>query len=177
MQGAELQYQRMSYLFQAAHGYSVSSPSLSRFYVSLLRDLGMKHVLRLDSSTKKTFCKGCSSVFLLGHNCDTVSMPGHQLGKRTRRGRRGQSRRQAREKDRDTQTQEHSSPVHSGDQSDPFACPEDGRGAAVKCRCCGRVTILPSLSIASGADTNDTLFQISKEADGEERPDGYTETS
>ncbi|CAG8597940.1 17822_t:CDS:2, partial [Racocetra persica] len=39
---------------------------LSRFYISTMKSIGTKQVLRIDPSIKRTLCKKCESVLLPG---------------------------------------------------------------------------------------------------------------
>ncbi|RIB24048.1 RNAse P Rpr2/Rpp21/SNM1 subunit domain-containing protein [Gigaspora rosea] len=74
-------YQRMNFLYQAATlmtTITTSAPTntstntkkslipLSRFYISTMKSIGTKQVLRIDPSIKRTLCKRCDSVLLPG---------------------------------------------------------------------------------------------------------------
>jgi ribonuclease P protein subunit RPR2 len=45
------------------------SSKLSRFYLSHLRSIAKKNVLRLDPSVKRTICKRCESLLIPGVSC------------------------------------------------------------------------------------------------------------
>jgi RNase P subunit RPR2 len=65
---------RMNFLYQSAHYYSHYQPinsssshsSLARFYVSTLKKISTRLVLRLDSSIKNSICKVCNNVLVTG---------------------------------------------------------------------------------------------------------------
>ncbi|GFE54045.1 RNAse P subunit domain containing protein [Babesia ovis] len=59
---------RLGYLLDAAELMSDAYPNVSRAYVRELREVAQKHVIRLDPSFKRSFCKGCNTVLLPGIN-------------------------------------------------------------------------------------------------------------
>ncbi|CAG8716517.1 8589_t:CDS:2 [Dentiscutata erythropus] len=65
-------YQRMNFLYQAATLMTKSTNTkkslipLSRFYISTMKSIGTKQVLRIDPSIKRTLCKKCESVLIPG---------------------------------------------------------------------------------------------------------------
>ncbi|KAK9451895.1 RNAse P Rpr2/Rpp21/SNM1 subunit domain-containing protein [Limtongia smithiae] len=79
------QYLRASFLYQAAHlmggvdgggaggecGEASALP-LSRFYVSQMRAVARKSVIRLDPEIKRTMCKRCDTVLTAGVTCAAV---------------------------------------------------------------------------------------------------------
>jgi ribonuclease P protein subunit RPR2 len=61
-------FARMSHLYRASSALAgaTSSPELSNFYVSHLRSIAKKNVLRLDPAVKRTICKRCEALLIPG---------------------------------------------------------------------------------------------------------------
>ncbi|XP_068174537.1 ribonuclease P protein subunit p21 [Antennarius striatus] len=62
-------YQRLNYLYQAAHCVLSQNPEnveLARFYCFTQRTIAKRLVLRQDPSVKRTLCKKCSSLLIPG---------------------------------------------------------------------------------------------------------------
>jgi ribonuclease P protein subunit RPR2 len=68
-------FARMSHLYRASSALAAaatSSPAaedLSKFYVSHLRSIAKKNVLRLDPAVKRTICKRCEALLIPGVSC------------------------------------------------------------------------------------------------------------
>jgi ribonuclease P protein subunit RPR2 len=74
-------FARLSHLYQASTALSIKTTTdepanyqscfsnLSRFYISHLRSIAKKSVLRLDPSVKRTICKKCDSLLIPGVSC------------------------------------------------------------------------------------------------------------
>lgn len=65
----DLGYQRMNYLYQAAHCVLAQNPAntqLARFYIENLKNVAAKLVLRIDPDIKRTMCKKCSALLVPG---------------------------------------------------------------------------------------------------------------
>ncbi|KAK0485300.1 RNAse P Rpr2/Rpp21/SNM1 subunit domain-containing protein, partial [Armillaria luteobubalina] len=70
--------QRLNFLYQASvylNGVTSQSPSrrrrvstsdLSRSYVSSMKVVGQKTVVKMDPSIKRTICKGCNTILVPG---------------------------------------------------------------------------------------------------------------
>uniref|UniRef100_A0A1A8CA29 Ribonuclease P 21 subunit n=1 Tax=Nothobranchius kadleci TaxID=1051664 RepID=A0A1A8CA29_NOTKA len=62
-------YQRMNYLYQAAHCILSQNPNnveLARFYCFTQKTIARRLVLRQDPSVKRTICKKCCSLLIPG---------------------------------------------------------------------------------------------------------------
>ncbi|XP_025103153.1 ribonuclease P protein subunit p21-like [Pomacea canaliculata] len=62
-------FQRINFLYQAAHFALVQTPSqpqLCCFYINTLRTVAEKHVIRLHPEMKRTICKKCCILLLPG---------------------------------------------------------------------------------------------------------------
>ncbi|KAM9848612.1 ribonuclease P protein subunit p21 [Aulostomus maculatus] len=62
-------YQRLNYLYQAAHCVLAQDPEneeLARFYCFTQRTIARRLVLRQDPSVKRTLCKKCCSLLIPG---------------------------------------------------------------------------------------------------------------
>ncbi|XP_070579779.1 ribonuclease P protein subunit p21-like [Ptychodera flava] len=62
-------FQRMNFLYQAAHCTLVHNPDnveLARFYITTMRTIAKRLVLRIDPSIKRTICKKCNSLLVPG---------------------------------------------------------------------------------------------------------------
>uniref|UniRef100_UPI0037E7BDB8 ribonuclease P protein subunit p21 n=1 Tax=Semicossyphus pulcher TaxID=241346 RepID=UPI0037E7BDB8 len=67
-------YQRMNYLYQAAHCVLSQNPEnmeLARFYCFTQRTIARRLVLRQDPSVKRTLCKKCCSPLIPGVTATT----------------------------------------------------------------------------------------------------------
>ncbi|XP_003973999.2 ribonuclease P protein subunit p21 [Takifugu rubripes] len=67
-------YQRLNYLYQAAHCVLSQNPDnveLARFYCSTQRTIARRLVLRQDPSVKRTVCKKCCSLLIPGVSATT----------------------------------------------------------------------------------------------------------
>lgn len=65
-------FERIHFLFQAAHAVLSSNPSnvnLSRSYCSTLGQIARHQVLRLDPHLKRRICKKCHILLLPGVTC------------------------------------------------------------------------------------------------------------
>ena len=62
-------FARLSHLYQAANELAPASGSLARFYLTTLRSVAKKNVLRLDPAVKRTICKRCDSLLVPGVSC------------------------------------------------------------------------------------------------------------
>ncbi|XP_076075567.1 ribonuclease P protein subunit p21-like isoform X2 [Mytilus galloprovincialis] len=63
------QFQRMQYLYQAANQCIKSDPrdlNLCRFYLTTMRSIAKKSVLRLHVDIKRTMCKKCCVLLIPG---------------------------------------------------------------------------------------------------------------
>jgi len=58
--------ERMNYLYQAAALYTSRSPNLTRFYLSTMRKIGNRLVLRCHAGVKKTICRTCHMLLVPG---------------------------------------------------------------------------------------------------------------
>eukprot|EP01097_Dermamoeba_algensis_P010519 TRINITY_DN7836_c0_g1_i1.p1 TRINITY_DN7836_c0_g1~~TRINITY_DN7836_c0_g1_i1.p1 ORF type:complete len:136 (+),score=11.00 TRINITY_DN7836_c0_g1_i1:122-529(+) len=56
----------MNFLYQASLCVLPSTPFLSRYYVTQMKEVAMKNVVRLDKEIKRTICKGCCGVLVPG---------------------------------------------------------------------------------------------------------------
>ncbi|XP_050391105.1 ribonuclease P protein subunit p21 [Patella vulgata] len=62
-------YQRINFLYQAAHQALTTSPSdlsLCRFYIKTLRAITQRQVLRLHPYIKRSICKKCCVLLVPG---------------------------------------------------------------------------------------------------------------
>ncbi|KAK7112776.1 ribonuclease P protein subunit p21-like [Littorina saxatilis] len=62
-------YQRINYLYQAAHlclQQSPSNPEMCRFYINTMRSVAEKHVIRMHPEIKRSICKKCCMLLLPG---------------------------------------------------------------------------------------------------------------
>ncbi|KAM4548017.1 ribonuclease P protein subunit p21 [Odontesthes bonariensis] len=67
-------YQRLNYLYQAAHCVLSQNPQnveLARFYGFTQKTIARRLVLRQDPSVKRTLCKKCSSLLIPGVTATT----------------------------------------------------------------------------------------------------------
>ncbi|XP_034002330.1 ribonuclease P protein subunit p21 [Trematomus bernacchii] len=67
-------YQRMNYLYQAAHCVLSQNPEnveLARFYCFTQKTIARRLVLRQDPSVKRTLCKKCCSLLIPGVTATT----------------------------------------------------------------------------------------------------------
>uniref|UniRef100_A0A1A7Z4K5 Ribonuclease P 21 subunit n=1 Tax=Iconisemion striatum TaxID=60296 RepID=A0A1A7Z4K5_9TELE len=67
-------YQRMNYLYQAAHCVLSQNPNnveLARFYCFTQKTIARRLVLRQDPSVKRTICKKCCSLLIPGVTATT----------------------------------------------------------------------------------------------------------
>ncbi|MED6288724.1 Ribonuclease P protein subunit p21 [Characodon lateralis] len=67
-------YQRLNYLYQAAHCVLSQSPDnveLARFYCFTQKTIARRLVLRQDPSVKRTLCKKCCSLLIPGVTATT----------------------------------------------------------------------------------------------------------
>ncbi|XP_010789441.1 ribonuclease P protein subunit p21 [Notothenia coriiceps] len=67
-------YQRMNYLYQAAHCVLTQNPEnveLARFYCFTQKTIARRLVLRQDPSVKRTLCKKCCSLLIPGVTATT----------------------------------------------------------------------------------------------------------
>ncbi|XP_067368732.1 ribonuclease P protein subunit p21 isoform X2 [Channa argus] len=67
-------YQRLNYLYQAAHCVLSQNPEnveLARFYCFTQRTIARRLVLRQDPSVKRTLCKKCCSLLIPGVTATT----------------------------------------------------------------------------------------------------------
>ncbi|XP_074524697.1 ribonuclease P protein subunit p21 [Halichoeres trimaculatus] len=67
-------YQRMNYLYQAAHCVLAQNPEnveLARFYCLTQKTISRRLVIRQDPSVKRTICKRCSSLLIPGVTATT----------------------------------------------------------------------------------------------------------
>ncbi|KAK2835831.1 hypothetical protein Q5P01_016315 [Channa striata] len=67
-------YQRLNYLYQAAHCVLSQNPEnaeLARFYCFTQRTIARRLVLRQDPSVKRTLCKKCCSLLIPGVSATT----------------------------------------------------------------------------------------------------------
>ncbi|XP_013393903.1 ribonuclease P protein subunit p21 isoform X1 [Lingula anatina] len=74
-------FQRMNFLYQAAHHALASNPDnveMVRFYTHSLKNIAKRKVLRLDPSLKRTMCKRCSMLLVPGVSA-TVRVRGKGL--------------------------------------------------------------------------------------------------
>ncbi|KAI5800338.1 RNAse P Rpr2/Rpp21/SNM1 subunit domain-containing protein [Peziza echinospora] len=60
---------RLSHLYQLSHSALPHTPPLARFYLSTMRSLSHKSVLRLAPSIKRSICKRCDSLLVPGVSC------------------------------------------------------------------------------------------------------------
>lgn len=59
-------YQRMNFLYHAAHQVVATNPALARLYIRNMVLVAKKLVLRIDATMKATYCKGCFSLLIPG---------------------------------------------------------------------------------------------------------------
>lgn len=67
-------YQRLNYLYQAAHCVLAQNPEnveLARFYCFTQKTIARRLVLRQDPSVKRTLCKKCCSLLIPGVTATT----------------------------------------------------------------------------------------------------------
>uniref|UniRef100_A0A669EW88 Ribonuclease P 21 subunit n=1 Tax=Oreochromis niloticus TaxID=8128 RepID=A0A669EW88_ORENI len=67
-------YQRLNYLYQAAHCVLAQNPEnveLARFYCFSQKTIAKRLVLRQDPSVKRTLCKRCCSLLIPGVTATT----------------------------------------------------------------------------------------------------------
>ncbi|ORM41989.1 Ribonuclease P protein subunit rpr2 [Babesia sp. Xinjiang] len=64
----DIHVKRLGFLLDAAELMGNLYPNISRGYVKELREIAQKHVIRLDPSFKRAFCKGCNTLLLPGVN-------------------------------------------------------------------------------------------------------------
>eukprot|EP00871_Galdieria_phlegrea_P000245 jgi/Galph1/1220/GphlegSOOS_G5939.1 len=58
---------RFQYLWEISLSYATTIPIMSRYYVSIIQEMGRRLNYRLDSSSVKSlFCKECNSVLIPG---------------------------------------------------------------------------------------------------------------
>jgi RNase P subunit RPR2 len=63
----EIAHNRLEYLWQISLSYATTMPSISRFYVSIMWEMGKRLNYRLDNVTVKScFCKKCYTVWIPG---------------------------------------------------------------------------------------------------------------
>ncbi|XP_005098148.1 ribonuclease P protein subunit p21 [Aplysia californica] len=65
-------YQRVNFLHQAAKLVLKQDPSnygLCRYYISTMRTVAEKHVIRIHPAIKRTYCKHCNVILLSGQTC------------------------------------------------------------------------------------------------------------
>ncbi|PRP87815.1 ribonuclease P protein subunit p21-like [Planoprotostelium fungivorum] len=70
-------FERMNFLYQAAHLTAGVSPQLSRFYSSTVKKISTKTVSRLSPEIKRTICKICTSLLIPGYS-STVRIQGQK---------------------------------------------------------------------------------------------------
>ncbi|XP_002131371.2 ribonuclease P protein subunit p21 [Ciona intestinalis] len=65
-------YQRLNYLYQAAH-FAISmqpvNKELSKYYTRTMKTLAQKNVVRLHPHVKRTICKHCDLLLIPGVTC------------------------------------------------------------------------------------------------------------
>lgn len=64
-------FERMNYLYQLVNFWSPINPELAAHYAKLMVSISKKSVLRLDSSIKRSICKGCNFHLLDGSTVRT----------------------------------------------------------------------------------------------------------
>ena len=65
-------YRRVNFLFQAAKLVLKQDPTnhkLCQYYISTMRTVAEKHVLRMHPDMKRSFCKNCNVILLSGNTC------------------------------------------------------------------------------------------------------------
>ncbi|CEL97800.1 unnamed protein product [Vitrella brassicaformis CCMP3155] len=110
--------QRLNYLYQAAHQIGTKSPALGRYYLATMKEVALKHVIRLEPAVKHSFCKTCCSLLVPGQ---TAHVTIEQTTKRRKRTGRGAA--------------EGESPADEDGSGDEC----EGALVAVECVQCGRV--------------------------------------
>ncbi|XP_013080648.2 ribonuclease P protein subunit p21-like [Biomphalaria glabrata] len=65
-------FQRVNFLYQAAQMVLKQDPKnieLCRYYISTMKTVAEKHVIRIHPCIKRTYCKKCNVVFVSGKTC------------------------------------------------------------------------------------------------------------
>ncbi|KAF8252347.1 Rpr2-domain-containing protein, partial [Wilcoxina mikolae CBS 423.85] len=86
-------FARLSHLYQASTALATpdtsneaqlnsSTVNLSRFYLSCLRSVAKKSVIRLDPSIKRTICKRCDALLIPGVSCE------HRIENKSKNGKK-----------------------------------------------------------------------------------------
>lgn len=70
-------FERMNYLYQLINFWSPINPELAAYYSKLMISISKKSVLRLDSSIKRSICKGCNFHLLEGSTVRTRYIQNH----------------------------------------------------------------------------------------------------
>jgi len=65
-------WKRMNFLYQSSYQLALAAPTstLSRFYLSHMRKIASKLVMRITPGVKNTVCKRCGSLLIPGHSVD-----------------------------------------------------------------------------------------------------------
>lgn len=64
-------FERMNYLYQLIDYWSPTNPELAAYYSELMISISKKSVLRLDTSIKRSICKGCNFHLVEGSTVRT----------------------------------------------------------------------------------------------------------
>lgn len=74
---AEINQNRINYLYQLSTALSTECPGLSSAYNCILKGLAQKNLLKIDPTIKRNICKGCNAMLIPGKSakCRLIKKP------------------------------------------------------------------------------------------------------